>query len=1189
MATLLGNAYVQIRPDMDGFQREAEKSISGSMKRLAKTAAITAGAAAAAGGAVLFTQSIRSASDLEQALGALESVFGQNTKTMEANAKAAKDIGLSQAQYAQSAAVLGAQLGNLGVSQNNLAPTTDKLMKSAADMAAMFGGTTAEAVDALSSLMRGERDPIERYGITMNEASIQAEMAATGFDKTQATLSLLNKQLESSGAAGQAAREFDSFASSSQRMQANLENAKAQIGNAFLPTMAQLADAGAKAAEEYGPSLAAAAASFGTALREDIIPAVTATTGWVKDNWEWVSKLAVAVAALVVAYKGVMLGIAIAQWVATTAAIISNTAATVANTTATVANRAAWVARQAAAGVQFIVLAGVAIAGATAATVANTVSLVANRAAQLAMAAATTVVRGAIIAWTAVQWALNAALAANPIGLVIAAIAAFVAGIVLLYNKNEGFRNLVQTVWAAIKSAIGGVVDWFKTYVPPIWEAVKDAISRVMDTIGKVVQTVWQAIAWYVTTYINVVRAVVETVFNVVRTIIETVMNVIRTVIQTVWAAISWVVTTYVTIVRTVIETVFNAVRSFIQTVMDVIRTIIENVWRGIQFVVTTYVTIVRTIIETVFNAVREFVQRWMDGIRNIIALVWGTITGIWQRAVDGISSTTQRVMDLVRGWIETGLNKVKDLFSGAVDAIGAIWNKVTDVVKAPIRGMFDWINRNMIAPINNVLGKFSDSVKLDTLPTNFADGGPVRGPGGPRDDRIPAMLSNGEYVINAASTRRYGPLLEAINAARSGFGIGGPSVEAQILGWLRGQGMSDAGIAGILGNIQAESGMNPGAIEGGNGEGHGLIQWSFSRKADLMAFARQRGTSWTDLPTQLSFLASELAAYPQMWSQLLTATNPVAASRLFSNTFVRPGIYGARDDYASQFFAAMQSGQLNPSSGMSIIDKVMAGASSVIRSLVEAVATPALNGLRGIAGDSWAGKAVVGLAEHMVNQVLGWASAQDAMSGAMTVSGAGYDGPGSGFLARPLAGYSVTSEFMGPGRPDHMGIDLGAVMGTPVLAAAAGRVMQAGWNGGYGNFVKIDHGAGLATTYGHMQSIAAQAGQIIAQRGLVGSVGSTGQSTGPHLHFEVLQGGRYVNPRSMVQFDNGGWLQPGWSAVYNGTGRPEAVFTDKQMKALTGGQVAPTINIVNNYPQAEPTSVSTARALRLMSLVGSA
>ena len=100
-----------------------------------------------------------------------------------------------------------------------------------------------------------------------------------------------------------------------------------------------------------------------------------------------------------------------------------------------------------------------------------------------------------------------------------------------------------------------------------------------------------------------------------------------------------------------------------------------------------------------------------------------------------------------------------------------------------------------------------------------------------------------------------------------------------------------------------------------------------------------------------------------------------------------------------------------------------------------------------------------------------------------------------------------------------HAGEDIGAPSGTPILAADSGTVILAGVNGGYGNCVMISHGNGRVTLYGHMSSIAVSNGASVTQGDVIGYVGSTGLSTGPHLHFEVRVDGATTDPKSYFNF----------------------------------------------------------------------
>lgn len=126
-----------------------------------------------------------------------------------------------------------------------------------------------------------------------------------------------------------------------------------------------------------------------------------------------------------------------------------------------------------------------------------------------------------------------------------------------------------------------------------------------------------------------------------------------------------------------------------------------------------------------------------------------------------------------------------------------------------------------------------------------------------------------------------------------------------------------------------------------------------------------------------------------------------------------------------------------------------------------------------------------------------------------------------SGGMAWPVAG-RITSGFGYRIHPIlrfarlHKGVDFGASWGTPILAAADGQVTKAGWAGGYGRQVRIAHGGGLASSYSHMSQIIAAPGSFVRRGQLIGYVGSSGLSTGPHLHYEVYRGGQPVNPLSV-------------------------------------------------------------------------
>ncbi len=125
-----------------------------------------------------------------------------------------------------------------------------------------------------------------------------------------------------------------------------------------------------------------------------------------------------------------------------------------------------------------------------------------------------------------------------------------------------------------------------------------------------------------------------------------------------------------------------------------------------------------------------------------------------------------------------------------------------------------------------------------------------------------------------------------------------------------------------------------------------------------------------------------------------------------------------------------------------------------------------------------------------------------------------------------PLEGAALTSGFgmrthpvLG-GRRGHKGIDLSSPIGTPIYATADAVVTRADWFSSYGLFISLDHGAQLETRYGHLSRLNVAEGQVVKKGDLIGYVGSTGRSTGPHLHYEVRIAGTAVNPVPYMQGD---------------------------------------------------------------------
>lgn len=224
---------------------EAESKLDRFTSGLDKASVVAGGALV--GIAAIGKAAFDAASDLQQSTGAIDSVFGDFAGDIEETAqRAAQAVGLSTSGYENLAAVLGAQLKGAGMSMQEVTGNTQDLITKGADLAATFGGSTSDAVGALSSALKGELDPIERYGISLKQSDVNARLAALGQDnltgsalktaQAQAIMGMITDQ--AGGALGAFGREADTAAGQTQRAQAEFDNAKASLGEALLPVVA---------------------------------------------------------------------------------------------------------------------------------------------------------------------------------------------------------------------------------------------------------------------------------------------------------------------------------------------------------------------------------------------------------------------------------------------------------------------------------------------------------------------------------------------------------------------------------------------------------------------------------------------------------------------------------------------------------------------------------------------------------------------------------------------------------------------------------------------------------------------------------------------------------------------------------------------------------------------------------------
>ena len=516
--------------------------------------AATAMSVASAGVIAFGKEALDAASALQQSTGAVESVFKSQADAIKGlAADAAQSVGLSANQYQEFASVMGSQLKNLGVEQSNLVPTTDKLITMGADLASMYGGTTADAVEALGAVFRGETDPIEKYGISIKQSDVNARLAADGLDglegearkqaETQARLAILTEQ--SADAQGNFAREVDTAAGSAQIAAAEWENAKASLGEALLPIATRAAEVMADLAAKMGenPAVVARVAAAILGLTGALWAGWAAIKVWkaasaiatgVSIAWQVMTGRMVLGNASAAASAGVAASSSAAAWIGaglraagawTLMAVraVGSFVMTVASAVASAASTAAawigaglraagaWSLMAARAVASFVMTAAGAAASAAATAAAWVASTARTIAAFIAQNAVMLASRGAILAMAAGQAVLNAVMAANPIGLVVAAVAALIAVLVLAYNRSETFRNAVQAAGNVGKAAFQGIANFVRNLI----STIGNLISRA-GGIGGVFRSAMSVAAGAVNILMSPIRGLISLIESVI-------------------------------------------------------------------------------------------------------------------------------------------------------------------------------------------------------------------------------------------------------------------------------------------------------------------------------------------------------------------------------------------------------------------------------------------------------------------------------------------------------------------------------------------------------------------------------------------------------------------------------------------------------------------------------------------------
>lgn len=761
------------------------------------------------------------AAEAEQSYGAVESIFGEHAAKINDLSKTAADsVGLSGREYREQASYMGAMLKNLGTPMEELGGKSADLVAMGADLAATFGGPTSDAVSALGAVLRGETDPIERYGISIKQADINAKMAEMGMDgltgeaekqaRAQATLALLTEQ--SASAQGQFARETDTAAHKSQVARAKIDDAKETIGTALLPVVAQLSEMMAKVAEQVGkhPRLFLALAGAVGAVSAAIVGIASVSS--VVSALGGMAKIASVASKAMTGLKAAM-----AVFTGPVGLIVAGIAAVVAGLTLFFTKTETgkklwsqfteflgvawdWAVEKFKAGIEWIT----STFGPVFSQIGSYLSGVWDTTVEkvtVAIDKVKSIVSGALDFWkTGDSTDYAQALGMNPDSPIFTALEFFRDKLIGLKDFAVEAWGLMQEKWAEFTTGFGQFYDtWvapvfelFKAAAGLLWEGVKqyfDSLKQGWELLAQGFQIVWESVLKPVFGFVvDAVKAWANFLLPIFQTLIPAAWEFLATSIKSVW--------------ENIIKPAWGLMRDVFGIVADILTGNFENLGNRfssmgdhIMGVVTGPLQVAWDVLKAGVTAAIEVAKAVINQFKDAVGRMASAVKGKIDDIVGGFKAMPGRIKAAFASagtWLlEAGKNIIRGLAQGVRNAAGMVENAVRAVIPDNIE-------------------RFVPGLHLGGVVPAFARGGVLPDvPGVPRSERDPilgwsterktpiARVEPGEFIVNRDATKKYGRLLAAINGGKlngkmgdmglPGYANGGVVGFSDVLKFLRG------------------------------------------------------------------------------------------------------------------------------------------------------------------------------------------------------------------------------------------------------------------------------------------------------------------------------------------------------------------------------------------------------------------
>lgn len=727
----------------------------------------------------------------------------------------------------------------------------------------------------------------------------------------------------------------------------------------------------------------------------------------------------------------------------------------------------------------------------------------------------------------------------GPVGITIGIIALLTTGFITAYKKSETFRNFIHKLGEKLKEVFFGIVDFIKPGLDAVlnfFGEIKSQITGFMNAEGSQLTAAFQNIGSVISIVAGAIWTAVKWAFEKILSVIKFVMPLALAIIKMVWENI-----------KGVISGALKIIMGLVQVFSGLFTGNFSKMWEGVKNIFSGAIQFVWNLLQLMFWG------RIVKGVVSFAKLFGNTIRGMWGNVKNIFSTVIKWIVDFVKNRFTSMSNTTRNIFNGIQNIANRIWNAILNLLRTIITAIFNVV-RNIFTNMRNTISSIFNAIR-NTATT----------------------------IWNGIKDRIVTPIRNAVNTARERFSSLRTNI-SNIFSNIR-KNVSDY----VSRMVQTVRDM-PGRMADGIRKMGGKLYDAAKGIANKLVKGLGKGVN--GVITGVNWVLDKLHVKSRL--------DPWPVPKYAHGTDGHPGglavVGDGKGNNAGQELVTTPDGQnylspakptlvnlpkgthvLSAKETKSLIPHYAFGTGGMVKSAWKKTKDLALN--------VWSYVKEPGKLLNLGLEALGISKPDNtdtigkiARGGFNFVKNKAVDYIKSAFTKAEQEGGNLTKpnfggrfRFSSPfgmrwGRL-HGGVDYAAPIGTPIPSQSGGRVSFAsyGFNGGFGNLVKVKQGI-HEHFYAHMSRIMARVGQSVSKGTILGLVGNTGRSTGPHVHYEVRKNGIRINPLSIGKgFATGGLIKSSGLYPLAEGGWPEYVIpTDPKRRtdamkllALAGREIS--------------------------------